>query len=162
MRSRGVDVEAQGEITDSWKVFAGYTFNRSEYLKSEKANSTTVDYSKGANAKKYIPKHLFKIYTNYEIPFSAQRKLIFGVGMRYQSATSGFYQNVNYVAPEQKAYTLWDANVGYNFDKHFSVNFAVKNIADKKYFENTQNRTAGMNNFYGEPRNFMLTLNYAY
>ena len=162
VRSRGVDVEAQGEITDSWKVFAGYTFNRSEYLKSEKANSTTVDYSKGANAKKYIPKHLFKIYTNYEIPFSAQRKLIFGVGMRYQSATSGFYQNANYVAPEQKAYTLWDANVGYHFDKHFSVNFAVKNITDKKYFQNTQNRVAGMNNYYGEPRNFMLTLNYTY
>lgn len=83
--------------------------------------------------------------------------------MRYQSKTASIYrENVAYYAAPQKAYALWDANVGYHFDKHFSVNFAVKNITDKKYFQNTQNHVAGHNNYYGEPRNFMLTLNYTY
>ena len=162
VRSRGVDAELQGSLTGNWKLFAGYTFNRSVYLKTERT-SAAVDYSKGANAKRYIPKHLFKLYTNYEIPLGENRKIALGAGVRYQSKTASIYrENVAYYAAPQKAYALWDANVGYHFDKHFSVNFAVKNITDKKYFQNTQNRVAGMNNYYGEPRNFMLTLNYTY
>lgn len=90
--------------------------------------------------------------------------------MKYQTKTAAFYVPYNlrtgapiaYYAAPQKAYALWDANVGYYFNKNFSVNLAVKNITDKKYFQNTQNRTAGMNNYYGDPRNFMLTLNYTY
>lgn len=162
VRSRGVDAELQGSLTENWKLFAGYTFNRSVYLKTERT-SAAVDYSKGANAKRYIPKHLFKFYTNYEIPLGENRKVTLGAGVRYQSKTASIYrENVAYYAAPQKAYALWDANVGYHFDKHFSVNFAVKNITDKKYFQNTQNRVAGHNNYYGEPRNFMLTLNYTY
>ena len=88
--------------------------------------------------------------------------MVLGAGARYQSATAGFYQNVAYVAPEQKAYALFDANINYYINKNFNVGLAVKNITDKKYFMNTQNRTAGMNNFYGDPRNFTLTLNYTY
>lgn len=162
VRSRGVDAELQGSLTENWKLFAGYTFNRSVYLKTERT-SAAVDYGKGANAKRYIPKHLFKLYTNYEIPLGENRKITLGTGVRYQSKTASIYrENVAYYAAPQKAYALWDANVGYHFDKHFSVNFAVKNITDKKYFQNTQNRVAGHNNYYGEPRNFMLTLNYTY
>ena len=162
VRSRGLDLEISGALTDRWNLFAGYTFNKSVYMKNEKKTSTNVNYDKGANAKSYVPKHLFKIYTSYEIPFSSSQKLSFGTGVRWQSATSGFYQNVAYVAPTQKAYALWDANVNYFFNKNFSLGLAVKNITDKKYFMNTQNRTAGMNNFYGDPRNFTLTFNYTY
>ena len=162
VRSRGIDFEIQGAITDRWNMFAGYTFNKSVYMKSERKVSTNVNYDKGANAKMYIPKHIFKIYTSYELPISSQQKVVLGAGARYQSATAGFYQNVAYVAPEQKAYALFDANINYYINKNFNVGLAVKNITDKKYFMNTQNRTAGMNNFYGDPRNFTLTLNYTY
>ena len=51
VRSRGVDAELQGSLTGNWKLFAGYTFNRSVYLKTERT-SAAVDYSKGANAKR--------------------------------------------------------------------------------------------------------------
>ena len=170
VRSRGIDAEIQGAITKHWNVFAGYTFNKSVYMQSERESSTNVDYAKGANAKKYVPKHLLKLYTSYEIPFAGEQKLVLGTGVKYQTKTAAFYVPYNlrtgapisYYAAPQKAYALWDANVGYYFNKNFSVNLAVKNITDKKYFQNTQNRTAGMNNYYGDPRNFMLTLNYTY
>ncbi|EAT99905.1 MULTISPECIES: TonB-dependent siderophore receptor [Campylobacter] len=170
VRSRGIDVEISGAITDRWNIFSGYTYNKSIYMKSEKENSTTVDYSRGADAKKYIPRHLFKIYTSYELPINNTQKISFGTGVRFQSKTSGIYvknnlssgATIGYYVPEQKAYALWDANINYTINKNFSVALAVKNITDKKYFVNTHNRTAGMNNFYGDPRNFMLTLNYTY
>ena len=170
VQSRGIDAEIQGAITKHWNVFAGYTFNKSVYMQSERESSTNVDYRKGANAKKYVPKHLLKLYTSYEIPFAGEQKLVLGTGVKYQTKTAAFYVPYNlrmgapisYYAAPQKAYALWDANVGYYFNKNFSVNLAVKNITDKKYFQNTQNRTAGMNNYYGDPRNFMLTLNYTY
>jgi len=57
---------------------------------------------------------------------------------------------------------LFDVNLKYVYDKNFSLNFAVKNLFDKKYFHNTSNRISGMNNFYGDPRNFMLTFDYKY
>ena len=75
--------------------------------------------------------------------------------------TTGAYYPANDI-PDQKAYALWDANIAYYYDKHFNVNLSVKNITDEKYFINQNNRVAGQNNFYGEPRNFMVTFNYAY
>ncbi len=162
IRSRGIDAEIQGAINEHWNVFTGYTFNKSVYMETEQNNART-DYSKGADAKKYIPRHLLKLYTSYEIPIASQQKVVLGTGIRYQSKTASQYNTTysNYV-PAQKAYTLWDANVNYYINKNFNINLAVRNITDKKYFKNTQNRLAGQNNYYGDPRNFMLTLNYTY
>ena len=171
VRSRGLDIEANGAITDRWKIFGGYTYNKSEYMKDETHNPTSVDYRKGANAKPWIPKHIVKVYTSYELPLVAQQKLVFGTGVRYQTKTNNMYSRYNITTgayypandiPDQKAYALWDANIAYYYDKHFNVNLSVKNITDEKYFINQNNRVAGQNNFYGEPRNFMVTFNYAY
>ena len=170
VRSRGIDAEISGSITERWNIMAGYTFNKSIYLKSERKTSSAVDYNKGADAKKYIPRHMFKIYTSYEIPLIGSQKLSLGTGVRYQSKTSGIYMKnnlssgsaISYYVPEQKGYMLWDANINYLVNDNFSIGLIIKNITDKKYFYNTQNRTAGMNNFYGDPRSFTLSFNYKY
>ena len=173
VRSRGFDIEANGAITDEWKVFGGYTYNKSEYMKDERrlAALSNVDYRKGANAKPWIPKRMFKLYSSYEIPLVAQQKITLGAGFRYQSKTDSQYTRHNistgayYPAndiPVQGGYTIWDANAAYEYNEHFSLNLSVKNITDKRYFINQNNRVAGQNNYYGEPRNFMLTFNYKY
>lgn len=170
VRSRGVDVEINGAISDTWNIFAGYTYNKSEYMNDRHYPLGAVEYFKGADAKKYIPKHLFKIYTTYDFILPQSQKLSLGTGVRYQSKTSGIYMPSNltsgnpisYYVPEQKGYALWDAHISYKINDNFDVTFAVKNITDKKYYENTHNRTAGMNNYYGEARNFALTFNYTY
>lgn len=173
VRSRGFDIEANGAITDEWKVFGGYTYNKSEYMKDERrlAALSNVDYRKGANAKPWIPKRMFKLYSSYEIPLVAQQKITLGAGFRYQSKTDNQYTRHNistgayYPAndiPVQGGYTIWDANAAYEYNENFSLNLSVKNITDKRYFVNQNNRVAGQNNYYGEPRNFMLTFNYKY
>lgn len=163
IRSRGVDVEISGALNDQTQIMAGYTHNINKYMKTERilTSSTSVDRTKGATANTYTPEHMFRLYVMYKIPSFSQ--LSIGSGIRYQSETSGFYRNtMSYVAPEQGGYTLWDANMNYEINKHLNANLVIKNITDKTYFYNTQNRTAGMNNYYGEPRNLMLTLNYKY
>ena len=87
--------------------------------------------------------------------------LNFGLGGRYQSRTGSYYKG-EFAAPPQKSYTLLDAHVGYKFNKNFGLNFAIRNIADKKYFINSMNRSADRLNYYGEPRRLTLTLNYTY
>lgn len=59
VRSRGFEVELSGEVTPDWNVFAGYTFNRSKYMRTE---STT--YSYGTNFSKHTPKHMLRAYTS--------------------------------------------------------------------------------------------------
>ena len=45
---------------------------------------------------------------------------------------------------------------------NLQVSFIVNNLFDKKYYLNVNNRTYGVNNFLGDPRNFTLKLNYQY
>ncbi|VVE73852.1 TonB-dependent siderophore receptor [Pandoraea anapnoica] len=65
---RGIQ-QANGQITDAWNVFAGYTFNTTKYL----ADAT----SQGQSFADFAPRHLFRLWTNYELPFDGRR---WGVG----------------------------------------------------------------------------------
>lgn len=160
VRSRGVDVEISGKASKNWQIFAGYTLNKSIYLQDEKTNPTLAPHSKGENATTYIPRHIFRFYSSYNPPMF--KSLSVGAGMRYQSKTGSYYKTGFGAAPEQKAYALFDANINYKINKNFDVNFSIKNITNKKYFLNSMIRSANMHNYYGEPRNLMLTVNYAY
>lgn len=148
IRSRGYELEASGEIRPGWNVMAGYTFNNSKYLKTE---STT--YTANTNFSKHTPRHMLKVYSNYRLP-GALSQVSIGGGMNMQSDTSSL-SNI-----QQGGYTLWNANLQYDINSHLQLNFVVKNLTDKRYYENQRTRTKGMNNFYGDPRTFLVTLNW--
>lgn len=148
VRSRGYELEASGEIHPGWNIMAGYTFNNSKYLKTE---STT--YPANTNFSKHTPRHMFRLYSNYRLPGSWS-KVSVGGGMNVQSDTSSL-SNI-----QQGGYTLWDANLQYEINPHLQLNFVVKNLTDKRYYENQRTRAYGMNNFYGDPRSFLVTLNW--
>lgn len=160
VRSEGLDIEISGEISKNWQIFAGYTLNKSKYVKSE-ITSRDTDTTKGALANAYTPRHIFRLYTSYQVPtFEALRV---STGVRYQSKTSSKYKKtLALTPPDQEAYALWDANINYKINKNFDIGFNVKNITDKRYFLNTSTRVAGGRNYYGDPRNFTLTINYTY
>ncbi|MDO4626175.1 MAG: TonB-dependent siderophore receptor [Pasteurellaceae bacterium] len=159
VRTRGMDVELSGALSDNLQILAGYTYSRSIYLEQERTSSS-VDYSKGALANRYTPRHVVRLYASYNLP-DQWNKWTVGAGMRYQSQVSSIYRSsMVYYVPPQGGYTLWDANIAYQINKHMDVNLSVKNITDKKYWQNTSNRVAGMNNYYGEGRNATLTFNW--
>ena len=148
VESRGVDLEISGNLTKQWKLFAGYTFNMSKYRSTE---STT--YTAGMNFSKHTPKHIFRLYTAFN---TADEKWTFGGGADYQSKT-GSLNNI-----EQGGYVLWNANIEYKVNKNLTLALVGKNLLDKRYYENNRVRNKGMNNFYGEPRNFVFSVDYKF
>ena len=146
VRSRGLDAEISGHLSDNWKIQAGYTFNTSKYRRTESAR-----YTEGMNFSLHTPKHMLRLYTSYRLPGAAQRWTL-GGGLRAQSKTNSL-NNV-----PQGGYAVLDANVRYQFDKDKSLSLIVNNVTDRTYFENNRVRTLGINNFYGPPRTVMLAL----
>jgi outer membrane receptor for ferric coprogen and ferric-rhodotorulic acid len=156
--SQGVDVEVSGEIVDRWRIHAGYTFNDNEN-KAETGRYSTI-----------TPKHLFKLWTSYE--FQGQLEgLKIGGGVTaqssyYQKGTTWAYNPATgyYDGPEvafsiiEPGRAVVDLFVQYQFDKHWSVALNINNVFDKKYYQ-----TIGSDyNFYGTPRNFLLSARYKY
>lgn len=151
VRSRGIDAEISGKITDQLQLFAGYTFNKSKYLESE--NTTTK--IEGANYSTHTPEHLFRLSSQYQFSGNLD-KLSAGVGVSAQSKTDSFY-NVH-----QAGYALWNANIRYDFTPNVSMNLIGQNLTNKRYYETNRVRTAGGNNFLGEPRNVLMRLDWTY
>jgi outer membrane receptor for ferric coprogen and ferric-rhodotorulic acid len=56
-----------------------------------------------------------------------------------------------------------NAFLSYRFDKNLSLSLNVNNLFDKVYYARIgNNRSGATGNFYGEPRNFLLTLRATY
>jgi outer membrane receptor for ferric coprogen and ferric-rhodotorulic acid len=61
---------------------------------------------------------------------------------------------------QQSGYAIWNALLDYRVDDHWNVTLNGNNLFDKKYYETVGTSTYG--NYYGEPRNFMVTLRGTY
>ena len=148
IRSQGFEAELSGNITDNWMVFAGYTYNTSKYMQNEGGS-----YTIGTNFSKHTPRHMFRLFTSYRLPFDNQKWTING-GITAQSSTNSLW-NVG-----QGGYMLVDAGVSYKANDNFTVSLVGRNLGDKRYYENHRVRTMGINNLYGEPRNIMLKVDW--
>lgn len=146
--SRGLDAEISGQLTPNWQLFAGYTFNNSQYKETE--NSTRLA---GMNFSKHTPRHMLRLYTSYRLPV-ADGKWRIGGGLSVQSKTASFYD------VEQGGYALLNANVQYRPNRHLTLSLIGNNLTDRRYYQNHRVRTLGGNNFYGEPRNVTFKLNW--
>lgn len=152
--SKGVDLEASGEVLPGLMLIAGYTYNHNE-------NKT-----EGGIFSSITPKHQFKLWSTYELP-DAFSKWKVGGGVNLQSAnyvsgTANIIDSAGSVVRReaydyrQSGYAVWDAMLEYQVDENWSVTLNGNNLLDRKYYE-----TVGPSdyaNYYGAPRNYMLTL----
>ncbi|NEM65124.1 TonB-dependent receptor, partial [Escherichia coli] len=83
-----------------------------------------------------------------------------GAGLTAQTATATYINRAYGLS--QGGYTLLNANVNYRYSDNLSFNLVGNNLTDKVYYRNLINRHLGANNFYGDPRNFMLTAKYTF
>ncbi|WP_315567628.1 TonB-dependent siderophore receptor [Aggregatibacter aphrophilus] len=150
VESKGFELEVSGNLTPDWSLFAGYTYNKSKYKQSESSR-----YLAGSNYSSYTPKHLFRLYSSYNLPFD-NKKWTIGGGVNFQSRVTSLY-NV-----QQASYAVWDANLQYQVSPHISLRFSVLNLTDKRYFENQKARVYGGNNFYAEPRTYSFMLDWQF
>ncbi|QJQ11551.1 TonB-dependent siderophore receptor [Pseudomonas putida] len=156
VRSQGVELEAAGELMPGWQVFAGYTFNRSEYLKY--ANGGTSDQA-GENYSSFTPKHLFRAGTDYRLGGNWSAWNI-GAGIKAQSSWST--TDGNQLAVREPGRALVDLHGGYRFDEHLRIAVNIENLFDKVYYENYSQRTADYFSYYGAPRSATVSLHWRY
>lgn len=155
--SKGIELEASGEITPGWMVMGGYTLNLIENGTKETFLTTVT------------PKHLAKLWTMYTLPDRLSDWKV-GGGVNVQSASyasgiayrvkkeDGYYDSYDKTPYDfaQGGYAVWDAMVEYKVDENWTVALNANNLFDRKYFETL--KTSEYGNYYGEPRNYMLTV----
>ena len=133
---------------------AVYTYNH-----NQNRNDDTVFSS-------LTPKHLFKLWSTYRLP-GEFNDLKIGGGVSLQSAnyvsgtaavldnTGAVIRNESYEY-RQAGYAVWNAMAEYRLDDHWSLTYNLNNVFDKTYYSTVGSSVAA--NWYGEPRNHMLTL----
>ncbi|MBS7779933.1 TonB-dependent siderophore receptor [Acidovorax sp. CCYZU-2555] len=147
--SRGFDAEIGGEVQPGWQLAAGYTFNQT------KDRSTATSYST------ITPKHLLKLSTAYRLPGEWSSWQL-GGSTHIQSKTSvnGALYDANFNASPyafaEGGYAVLNALVQYRIDPNWTVSLNLNNLLDKVYYERVGTASGG--NWYGTPRNAVLTL----
>lgn len=147
VRAQGFEAELSGELIERLQVLAGYTYTQVEYLK--RIDDTRQDATFTAS---YVPRHMARVWTNYDLDGALQRWSV-GGGVSAQSANHFVDRNTKMVQP---GYALWSARIGYRLDDNWSLALNGNNLFDKHYYSSVG--AAGWGNFYGEPRNLMVTL----
>lgn len=152
--SKGVDLEFTGEVMPDWMMMAGYTLNLNR-------NKDPQGTTETATLSTQTPKHLFKLFTTYQLP-GVLSDFKIGGGVNVQSGTS--YRGTATTAGipnnpydfDEPGYAVWNGLAEYRVDEHWTVTYNANNIFDKKYYATVGGTSAG--NWYGDPRNHMLTL----
>ncbi|EQB14974.1 TonB-dependent siderophore receptor [Sphingobium lactosutens] len=163
-RSEGVELELSGKLAAGWWLTAGYTYNKNETV-SELASDGLILSSQ-------TPKHLFKLWTSYDLPgalkswtigggiVAKSASYVEGAGCPRFDALGNCAPGENPATPfnvTQKAYAVVDLRVAYEIDAHWSAALSANNIFDKRYYQNIGENSAGYSNaWYGIPRNILL------
>ncbi|MET1115878.1 MAG: TonB-dependent siderophore receptor [Comamonas sp.] len=148
VRSQGLDAEVSGEVARGWNLFAGYTFNRTRYVKDVA--------SEGQSFNSYTPKHLLRLWSTYQLP-GELNAFTLGGGVNAQSAS---WRQIGAVRAANGGRAVWSALLKYQIDRNWTAALNVNNLFDKRYFSSSTALVNG--NYYGDPRNVMLTLRGAF
>ncbi|AOA59750.1 TonB-dependent siderophore receptor [Acinetobacter larvae] len=154
----GVELELSGEILPHLTGSIGYSyFNNHDDFK-------TISWRKIT-----LPRNTLKAWLDYKmqdwtvgINVAAQSKQ-YATGStptHYDQETGKWgapYVDYQFNSPGR---AIWGAQLGYTVNPHLRVDFRVNNIFDKVYWQ-TIGDASGYN-WYGEPRNYMLTLRAKY
>jgi len=143
VRSQGFELTGTGNITPFWSVSAGYTFNTTKYIQ---------DSTQSGQYATFNPKHLARIWTNYDLPWQERRWSI-GGGVQMQSA---YEWKSGGITLHQGGYALANLRLGYRISDHWTAAFNVNNLFDRKYYQKFFG--TAWSNLYGEPVNFAFTL----
>lgn len=156
VRSRGVDLEIQGALSENWQLAGGYTYTQTKYVNDATATLEGQDFNRR------LPRQLFKLSTLYTLPGDLQRWRIGGdVYQQSQIRTAGgsgtsAWQN------RQGSYTVAGLVAGYKASEQLDLQVNVNNLFDRTYYVSIANGGYEPYDVYGDPRNFKLTARYSF
>jgi iron complex outermembrane receptor protein len=152
VRSRGLEIDVAGKITNKWDVIGTYAYTDTETLEDR----PTTEGKPFGNA----PKNMASLYLNYRTgsPSDGGRWTL-GGGARYVGERPVDSANTFFL----DSYTVADAYAAYQWQAwgHLAtLRLNVKNLFDKTYYPGANggviNSTGGGSIFLGEPRQVLL------
>ena len=157
---KGIEVELTGRVLENLEIVTGYAYIDAQF----KEHTTFVPGSAPNNT----PKHTFNAYANYTLKSGMLQGLNLGAGAYYlgeRPYNDWTIAGVQYhnIEPDtapwfNKAYTIVNAQVGYEFKKHWGVRALFNNVFDKVGYD------AYRSNYIDriQPRNFSGVVTYKF
>ncbi|HEX4141610.1 MAG TPA: TonB-dependent siderophore receptor [Candidatus Methylacidiphilales bacterium] len=121
-RVQGVEVDAAGDLTDRWKIFGGYVYQRGQQLTGDKSSTSSP-----GNTLPNTPSQTASVWTTYDLPDN----FVIGTGFNFVDQRYALVNNVN-SAP---SYWIQQAMLGYQINKNVSVQLNVFNLWDAQYID---------------------------
>ncbi|MDR2365679.1 MAG: TonB-dependent siderophore receptor [Zoogloeaceae bacterium] len=153
LETKGWEIELAGSPAPGWNLQGSYTRQKTRYVKDSTASRV------GGPLDAQDPEHMAKFWGAYSFGGEILNGLTLGLGATYQSKTAAGTTGTARLRT-QGGYTVANALLAYRLNKNLLLSLNVNNLFDKKYY--TRLGGTSVNTFYGEPRNFLLTLRASY
>ena len=123
-RSRGIEIEAAGQISRLWQVSLGYALQEAEIRRATSA-------APAGRGVPQVPTHQVSLWTRYDLT----PQLAAGVGLHHQSRSFASISNA-VVLP---AYTRLDAALFFRVSEAAQIQLNVENLLDESHFPTAHN-----------------------
>lgn len=144
VRSRGIDLQLTGQLTDELRVIGAYA-----YVDAEVTEDNTL--ARGSRLLN-VPEHSGSVLGVYEFLDGTLRGLELGGGVNYVGDRSGNVADSGFELP---AYTTVDLLARYKATQDLTLGVNLNNAFDRTYYERSYSNVWVMP---GEPRNLSLSL----
>jgi len=139
-RVQGIELGVVGNITDTWQVIGGYSYQDSEITKA-------VRYV--GNEMANTPKNSFSLWSTYRLPHD----ITVGGGLQYVGKRQ--LNDANTATLDE--YLLVDAMVSYQITDAVGLQLNAQNLFDKEYFDRAHG--GGAHVIPGQGRTILLSTN---
>lgn len=139
-RVQGIELGVIGNITDTWQVIGGYSYQDSEITKA-------VRYV--GNEMANTPKNSFSLWSTYRLPHD----ITVGGGLQYVGKRQ--LNDANTATLDE--YLLVDAMVSYQITDAVGLQLNAQNLFDKEYFDRAHG--GGAHVIPGQGRTILLSTN---
>jgi iron complex outermembrane recepter protein len=171
VRSRGPELDIQGEILPGWNVIATYANQDVRVTKSTNAGTSgSLSGFEEGNRLQFVPRNTGSVWTTYEVQQGDLKGFQIGGGVNLQDSVVN--ADNTFKSP---GFALVGLMTGYSFDfgKQAKVNLQlnIDNLLDKSYISNASpSRFDPANDFdynigyvtFSTPRTFMGSINVEY
>ncbi|YCH46400.1 TonB-dependent siderophore receptor [Pseudomonas sp. SA195] len=144
VRSRGIDLQLTGQVTDEIRLIGAYA-----YVDAEVTEDNTLE--RGSRLLN-VPEHSGSLLGVYEFLDGTLSGLELGGGVNYVGDRSGNVADSGFELP---AYTTVDLLARYKATKQLTLGVNLNNAFDRTYYERSYSNVWVMP---GEPRNLSLSL----
>ncbi|WP_374090085.1 TonB-dependent siderophore receptor [Methylomicrobium lacus] len=157
-RSRGIELDLHGQLTDDWNVIATYAYTDTEVTKDSAPLDTVIGSSGSGNTGNRfanVPRHAGSVWTTYDFSRLGAQGFSGGTGVYLASDRAGNIDN----SFEMPGYARVDAMLKYRHQvgpSNVTWQFNIVNLLDKEYIASSNGFASFIHQTQpGVPRTFL-------